>query len=263
MQYRKFDSEAIYSRFVGYNEWRQAAMQGMQELCAFRANPANEGKSTPVDSELYGRLKPYLVKYFWQKCAYCESNFTAVAFGDVEHYRPKRKVQEYQDHPGYYWLAYREDNLVPCCQLCNQGRGKRNHFPIAGVYATCSDANLPDERPLLLNPYDASQWHDAPHFRYEFRMRRGEVWPTGQMVGMTPQGLESLRIYNLNRRALVKRRRRSQYVAITTIKEALIKNTFEAVYNSQFNPSREYASAVQAACHQWKENHIAKLMKLR
>jgi hypothetical protein len=151
---------------------------------------------------------------------------------------------------------------MPCCQLCNQGRGKRNHFPIGGEYAIYSDDNLADEKPLLLNLCDISQWNGAFHFRYEFKTRRGEVWPTGRMVGLTPQGIESVRIYNLNRRALVKRRRKNQYIAITAIKEALIKNTFEATYNSQFQPSREHAGAVQAACRQWKENQIARLQKL-
>ena len=36
------------------------------------------------------------------KCAYCER----VTKADVEHYRPKKKVSEDADHPGYYWLCY-------------------------------------------------------------------------------------------------------------------------------------------------------------
>ena len=45
------------------------------------------------------------------KCAYCEAPTSVVAYGDVEHYRPKSK---------YWWLAYCYENYLPSCQLCNQ-----------------------------------------------------------------------------------------------------------------------------------------------
>ena len=45
------------------------------------------------------------------KCAYCESATSTVAYGDVEHFRPKSV---------YWWLAYCYDNFSYSCQLCNQ-----------------------------------------------------------------------------------------------------------------------------------------------
>jgi len=54
-------------------------------------------------NSLWGRLKKYLQELFHSTCAYCESTITHTAFGDVEHYRPKGKVAEDPDHPGYYW----------------------------------------------------------------------------------------------------------------------------------------------------------------
>lgn len=45
------------------------------------------------------------------KCAYCESQTTVVAHGDVEHFRPKSR---------YWWLAFCLDNYCFSCQLCNQ-----------------------------------------------------------------------------------------------------------------------------------------------
>jgi uncharacterized protein (TIGR02646 family) len=49
------------------------------------------------------------------KCAFCESKFEHVAFGDVEHFRPKGGwIQTDGDQltrPGYYWLAYEWSNL--------------------------------------------------------------------------------------------------------------------------------------------------------
>ena len=108
------------------------------------------------------------------KCAYCEAPTSTVAFGDVDHYRPKSS---------YWWLAYCYDNYLASCQLCNQ-RFKKEAFPIQNRkmrsptirHNTTDDyiianagAIAPDplnknqvnafirlhqqERPLLLNPY--------------------------------------------------------------------------------------------------------------
>ncbi|MBX3172585.1 MAG: hypothetical protein KF760_34600 [Candidatus Eremiobacteraeota bacterium] len=54
------------------------------------------------------------------KCAYCEAPTTVVAYGDVEHFRPKSV---------YWWLAYTYENYLASCQLCNQ-KFKKDNFPI-------------------------------------------------------------------------------------------------------------------------------------
>lgn len=108
------------------------------------------------------------------KCAYCEATTSVVAFGDVDHYRPKST---------YWWLAYCYDNYLAACQICNQ-RFKKDAFPIQNrkmrgpiIRRDTTDAFIaskvgtigPDplnqvevndfirqhkqERPLLLNPY--------------------------------------------------------------------------------------------------------------
>jgi hypothetical protein len=138
-----------------------------------------------------------------------------------------------------------------------------NRFPIQGVYAASPEASLSEERPLLLNPYDRVQWgNGTTHLEYEFKHFRGEVWPTGRVRGLTPEGIESVGVYRLNRRSLVKRRRRNQYTALTAIKSALARGNYEVVYAAHFEPRREHATAVQAACRRWKEDHIAKLLLL-
>lgn len=74
--------------------------------------------------------KPRLMEpIFNEKCAYCETKI--IRFNpDMEHYRPKGKVKEDPDHPGYFWLAYDWENLVPSCEFCNAGLGKQNQFPV-------------------------------------------------------------------------------------------------------------------------------------
>src|SRR5690606_31270242 len=60
-------------------------------------------------------VKDELKKVF-TKCAYCESNYGAVFDGDVEHFRPKGKVNEKNPQtPGYYWLSNEWNNLFLAC----------------------------------------------------------------------------------------------------------------------------------------------------
>ncbi|MCC7467193.1 MAG: hypothetical protein IT261_13025 [Saprospiraceae bacterium] len=85
--------------------------------------------------KIYGHqsVKYALIKVQYGKCCFCESEITAISFGDVEHYRPKAALQLDDrlplQYPGYYWLAYDFENLFYCCQICNQTY-KRNYFPL-------------------------------------------------------------------------------------------------------------------------------------
>ena len=72
------------------------------------------------DSSIWGKSKAQLLKESSNKCAYCEAPLKAVAYGDVEHYRPKSI---------YWWLAYNYENYLASCTLCNQAF-KKDHFPL-------------------------------------------------------------------------------------------------------------------------------------
>jgi len=91
------------------------------------------------------------------KCAFCEAKITHIAFGDVEHYRPKGGFRQRRKGalklPGYYWLAYDWHNLLVSCAVCNQ-RFKGNRFPLAlhSPRARSPRHDLGRERPLFLNP---------------------------------------------------------------------------------------------------------------
>ena len=64
-----------------------------------------------ADSGVWRGAKAHLKEETRGKCAYCESTTSTVAYGDVEHFRPKSV---------YWWLAYCYDNFSYSCQLCNQ-----------------------------------------------------------------------------------------------------------------------------------------------
>lgn len=96
---------------------------------AYEADPAayDSGATTfSFDSGLYGHesVKAELIKAQHAKCCFCESKITHIAYGDVEHFRPKAGYRQHPDdplgRPGYYWLAYDWSNLYLACQLCNQ-----------------------------------------------------------------------------------------------------------------------------------------------
>ena len=102
-------------------------------------------------------VKNALIKAQHHKCCFCEAKVTHIAYGDVEHLRPKggyRQSPEDELHkPGYYWLAYAWTNLSFCCQLCNQ-RFKKNLFPlkVPDQRAESHHDDVEAEQPLFIDP---------------------------------------------------------------------------------------------------------------
>lgn len=177
---------------------------------AARQKALVEGKDHDADGKIYGHdhARAALEKLFHGKCAYCESQILNSEW-DVEHFRPKGRVAERQDHPGYYWLAYEWTNLYPACKLCNQHRkdkptwedpeagktaGKLDQFPVEPEEdrAMRPEDDLERERPLLLDPC-----RDRPEEHLRFTVL-GEVAP----VGAEGKGAVSIEVFHLDRRRL-------------------------------------------------------------
>lgn len=95
-------------------DWELELLQNQRKIVR------KEIKKHKFKSSRWSKAKEQLIAESNGKCAYCEAPFTTVAYGDVEHYRPKSK---------YWWLAYAYFNYLPSCQLCNQ-RFKKAKFPI-------------------------------------------------------------------------------------------------------------------------------------
>ncbi|HEY4025225.1 MAG TPA: retron system putative HNH endonuclease [Candidatus Dormibacteraeota bacterium] len=144
-----------------------------------------------------------------RKCAYCEAPAPASTSWDVEHFRPKGRVSEREDHPGYYWLAYRWDNLLLSCELCNRRRkdrptweraepgttsGKVDRFPLAdeATRAMTPDHDLLVEARLLIDPTV-----DDPEAHVTFDLD-GHAVPREDSA----MGAASIEVYHLNRRRL-------------------------------------------------------------
>lgn len=112
------------------------------------------------------------------KCCYCErSDLPPKREPDLEHFRPKSEVTEDPSHPGYWWLAYEWENYLISCKWCNQ-EIKKTQFPLKNPSARIQTPNnykMPDEylaeleqeQPLLLDPYD-QKTDPEDHIDYEW-----------------------------------------------------------------------------------------------
>lgn len=126
---------------------------------AYSLNPsAYETNKEKFDfaSSIYGHksVKEALIKAQHQKCCFCERIIGKN--GDVEHFRPKGAYQQAQSeslkYPGYYWLAYKWENLYLSCSSCNS-RHKKNLFPLQdpNKRATNHNQRITKESPLFID----------------------------------------------------------------------------------------------------------------
>lgn len=158
------------------------------------------------------QVKMALEKLFHDKCAYCEGKVTATGPWEVEHYRPKGRVRENKNHPGYYWLAYTWENLFPSCCYCNghyedkatyddpltaPAAGKYDQFPLIDETKRAMEWDKPigDETPALLNPCKDEDCE--AFFRFDIL---GHILASDS--DSDGRGSETIRICNLDRKRL-------------------------------------------------------------
>ena len=165
--------------------------------------PANlQGLSSPtsaaaVQKSVYGHpdVKNALDQLQKGICCYCEAHYKATCPGDVEHFRPKGGYQQDEDddfhYPGYYWLAYKWENLLYACEQCNR-INKRNFFPLKDPAKRFNPAikDISQEEPLLINPYEEK--HPENHLTF--------VGTT--IKALSDMGDASIKYYGLDRKEL-------------------------------------------------------------
>jgi uncharacterized protein (TIGR02646 family) len=187
---------------------------------------------TATASYVFSKYKEFDVKFsldelFANKCAYCEYQL-----GDsmeVEHFRPKGRVDDEPTHRGYWWLALQWENLLPSCAGCNQRRfqhlvtvttteadyaalqgrkarktaGKGNHFPISGVRAFSPTHSLPDEDHDILDPTV-----DDPHqyLTWSTNTTFSIALPSKTDPAFARRALATINVFALNRIKLVQLR---------------------------------------------------------
>lgn len=205
-------------------KWRkECAKEQKNHNAAIVSGNVSEVKSTVYKGENFGiKFNVYFAAKgpFSGKCAFCESNILSDQPGDVEHYRPKSAVKNEDDtdvivniggkkkpHPGYFWLAYAWENLLPSCRDCNSITkkktagikiGKGTCFPVKGFRAVKPGEHIREE-PLLINPVlvDPNQ-----HISID---------KNGILYSSTPEGITTIRIFGLNTREALVTARETEY----------------------------------------------------
>jgi uncharacterized protein (TIGR02646 family) len=161
-------------------------------------------------------IKRHLHQLFRGKCAYCETRYVAVHPMDVEHFRPKSEVTDFNGGKalGYYWLASEWSNLLPSCIDCNRPRnyedengkptllGKSTLFPLEeNTPRAVFGQSLDVEKPLLLDPC-----RDRPEQYLAFPEAVVQPAENPQHPVAVKRVEASVRVYGLNRPDLVQER---------------------------------------------------------
>lgn len=116
--------------------------------------PFRDGKYKFNSGFGYNEFRNKLEQCQGPKCCYCEK---PVHKGQIEHFRPTKGWKQANRSkivkPGYYWLAYKWENMLISCGECNHSGQKGNLFPINGVYrATDHTLDYTLEDNLIINP---------------------------------------------------------------------------------------------------------------
>lgn len=124
------------------------------------------------DSNFWKESKAQLLVESHNKCAYCDTPTRVVAYGDVEHFRPKSH---------YWWLAYSYENYLPACIACNQ-EYKKDFFALAdaarqlpgpAIDRQMTDAALQVLAPqLTVDPVDDTQGMRLQTFLAELKREK-------------------------------------------------------------------------------------------
>ena len=158
--------------------------------------PGRKAKPKPkFEAYRNDELKKVLEDLFHRKCAYCEANYAITSFMQVEHYRPKTI---------YYWLAADWSNLLPSCQICNNGKSSK--FPLVDPRRQARKRGEESrEAPLLLDPTDP-RVDRRPERHLTFDAANGSVQAVAVRGVPSPLGLTSIQVYKLARPMLVQAR---------------------------------------------------------
>ncbi len=190
-------------------------------------------------------VKNTLRKAQHDKCCFCEAKVTHIAYGDVEHFRPKGGYRQDPDdplsRPGYYWRAYAWENLFFSCQLCNQ-RYKKNLFPLRnpGQRARSHHDDSAAEEALFIDPGTMN-----PEEFISFRQEYPYAVDDSDLGRMTIDAL------GLDREALAERRR-DRLAALLLVKALAESESPEAddardYLHRSIQDSAEYAAMARAA----------------
>lgn len=240
-----------------------AVAAGRDPLVARRA-AITAGFKLAARQKIWQDLNPIFAALRNGKCWYSESS-NPTADKNIDHFRPKNRVQEDPTHEGYWWLAFTLRNYRYSSQWCNQRRvndpnstegGKADRFPLLpeGVRAHLETDDLELEEPELLDPIDPDDW--------KLLTFRSDGRPTPAAEPGTPdhdRAAISIEIYHLHCSELVKERRavagsvQRMVQDLERLRTQITEPASRAVYKSRkvellraISENAEYSAAARA-----------------
>lgn len=191
----------------------RAAGKNAADVTAARKSAITKGLGTESGRpKIWADLAESLKALSQKKCWYSESKNPA-SDKNVDHFRPKNRVQEDPDHEGYWWLAFNWKNYRLSSQWCNQRRndranktsgGKSDRFPLrqGSFRARLETDDYQQEEIELLDPIDPEDW--------KLLTFRPDGHPTPARPLGTPEhdrAAISIEVYHLHCKELVDDRR--------------------------------------------------------
>lgn len=241
----------------------EARAAGKDHLAARKA-AITAGLNSDSRKSIWRDLNPALAALTKGKCWYSESK-NPTADKNVDHFRPKNRVEGDAIHEGYWWLAFTWRNYRYSSQWCNQLRvdgenatsgGKWDKFPLCcgSVRARQEGDDIEVEVPELLDPIDPSDWRLLT-FRVD-----GHPTPAKESGTIEHQrAASSIKAYHLHCKALVDDRRilagTIQHIVqdLERIRPKIDDPKMRALYKSRevdllraIHPDSEYSAAALA-----------------
>jgi uncharacterized protein (TIGR02646 family) len=184
------------------------ATEGERDLGRLRPLVPQGLKSKDFRKSIFGsdEVKLCLWKMQHRKCCYCEREYEQ-SHSDVEHFRPKAEAVRSGGikDAGYWWLAYRFENLYFSCPICNRSK-KKSHFPLRGGARPLVAEEYPwevAEEALLIDP-----GFDHPEKHLTFEWLPGDRGPQIAPRDGSERGKKTIEILKLDRDDLFEIRRK-------------------------------------------------------
>lgn len=190
--------------------------------------PAFLNEESPSKSE---EVRNALSELFSGRCAFCECS---VSDPLVYRFRPDGNAEPVEDysvsHLYYVWLAEAWQNLYPICWDCMPSAS--SYFPVKGRRVMLPDTKLLER----FAERDDGRWPDfpleeAPEFldpcRNEHFWRSLFFRSTGEVVGISRRGRETIQHFNLDRGKLWESRRLAIEEAIRRTESEVLRHPIE------------------------------------
>jgi uncharacterized protein (TIGR02646 family) len=180
------------------------------------------------------------------KCAFCESKISHIAYGDIDHVRPKAGYQQRRGgplkRPGYYWLAYTWENLLLVCEICNR-REKKSLFPLekGSKRARSPQHRIENEQVLFVDP---SREDPGQHLTFREHVM---IAANGSKRGrITRRGLDLNRPELKARREALLSQVRMLHELFVELPGSSFREKATTVLRQMASPAAEYSAMVRA-----------------